>query len=201
MDQNHVRGVMNQLLYPLDGAPDLSEATAARLVDNMIEGRLFSAPVEDFAEAIDQTRQAGALHPQTAELSRRYTEPELLEFLGRVARHLDDRRPWPPPRFTKLDVALWNTFGNATPIARINRPTHQINAAVGYPFDAVPAGTGKLPVLLLRLRTGETIALIGSVDPRATSFTLLQRDPGDAAEIITHVRELTGFPADQVAPL
>jgi hypothetical protein len=201
MDQDRARGVMNQLFYPIDGAPDLSDATAARLVDNMIEGRLFSAPVADFAEAIDQTLQAGALHPQTAEVSRRYSEPELLEFLRRVARQLDERRPWPPPRFTKLDVAQWDTFRDATAIARIDRPAHQVNAAVGYPFDDIPAGSGKLPVLIVQLRTGEVVALMGSVDPRSTSFALLQRDPGNPAEVIAHVRDLTGFSADEVTPL
>jgi alkanesulfonate monooxygenase SsuD/methylene tetrahydromethanopterin reductase-like flavin-dependent oxidoreductase (luciferase family) len=97
VDPNQARGVMNQLLYPIDGAPDLTDATAERLVDNVIGGRLFAASVTDFAEAIDQTLRAGALHPQTADLSRRFSEPELLEFLRRVARHLDDRRPRPTP--------------------------------------------------------------------------------------------------------
>ena len=98
MDPNQVRGVMNQLLYPIDGAADLSDATVARLVDNMIEGKLFSAPVADFAAAIEQTLRAGALPSSAAGISRRYTEPELLDFVRRVARHLDERKPWPPPR-------------------------------------------------------------------------------------------------------
>ena len=89
MDPEDVRGVMNQLLYPIDGARDLSDATVERLVDNLMEGRLFSTPVADFAEAIDHTLRAGALHPQTAEMSRRFSEPDLLDFLRRVARRLD----------------------------------------------------------------------------------------------------------------
>lgn len=197
VDQNEARGVMNQLFYPIDGAPDLSDATAARLVDNIIEGRLFSAPVTDFAAAIDQTLRAGGLHPQTVSSTRRYTEPELMEFLGRVARALDSRRPWPPPRFAKLDVAEWPSFGSATPIARIDRPAHQLTGALGYSLDRV----GQLPVLILRLRTGEVVALLGSVDPRATSFALLQRDPGDPSEIIAHFRTLTGFHPTDITTL
>ena len=128
MDQDQARGVMNQLFYPIDGAPDLSDATAARLVDNILTGRLFSAPAPDFAAAIDRTLHDGVLHPQTAGASRRYTEPELLAFLGLVARELDARRPWPAPRFAKVDVAEWPTFGGATPIARVDRPAHQLTA-------------------------------------------------------------------------
>jgi len=201
MDQDLARGVMNQLFYPIDGAPDLGDATAARLVDNMIEGGLFAATVAEFAAAVDQTLRDGALHPQTAEVSRRYSAAELLEFLRRVARQLDERRPWPPPRFDKLDVVHWQTFGQAAPIARIDVPEHQVNAAVGHPFDEVPTGNGKLPVLILQLRTGEVVALMGSVDPRSASFALLRRGTEDPAAVIAHLRELAGFSADEVVPL
>lgn len=201
MDQNQTRGVLNQLLYPIDGAPDLSDATAARLVDNMIDGRLFSASVADFAAAIDHTLRAGALDPETAETSRRYTEPELLEFLRRVTRQLDARLPWPVPRFTKLDVSQWDTFGDAPAIARIDRPTHQITGVVGYPFDHVPAGEAKLPVLILRLHTGDVIALMGSVDPRSTSFTLLHRGQDRPGEVIAHFLDLTGFRGDDIVAI
>jgi hypothetical protein len=201
MDPDLARGVMNQLFYPIDGAPDLGDATAVRLVDNMIEGRLFSATVAEFAAAVDRTLRDGALHPQTAEVSRRYSEAELLEFLRRVARQLDERRPWPPPRFDKLDLVHWETFGHAAPIARIDKPEHQLSAAVGYSFDEVPTGNGKLPVLILQLRTGEVVALMGSVDRRSTSFALLRRGPEDPAEVIAHLRDLTGFSPEEVVAL
>jgi hypothetical protein len=93
MEQNRARGIMNQLLYPIDGAPDLSDATAARLVDTMLDGKLFSASVADFAAAIEQTVRSGALPAGTAEVSRRYTDSELLDFVRRVARQLDHRKP------------------------------------------------------------------------------------------------------------
>ncbi|MFI5898348.1 hypothetical protein ACIA5D_50570 [Actinoplanes sp. NPDC051513] len=201
MDQDHARGIMNQLFYPIDGAPDLSDATAVRLVDNMIDGRLFSSPVEDFAAAIDETLRAGSLHPQTAEMSQRYADAELLEFLHRVARELGTRRPWPRPRFTKRDVAEWAEFGDAAVIGQVNRPAHQITGALGYSFDQVPAGEGKLPVLVVQMRTGEVVALMGSVDPRSTMFTLLHRGEGDRDEVLAHFRELTGFNTNDVVPV
>jgi hypothetical protein len=201
MDPNLARGVMNQLFYPIDGAPDLSDATAARLVDNMIEGRLFAATAAEFAAAIDQTLRDGALHPQTAEVSRRYSAGELLDFVRRVARQLDERRPWPPRAFDKLDVVHWDTFGQAAPIARLELPEHQVSAALGHDFDEVPTGAGKLPVLVVQLRTGEVVALMGSVDPRSTSFAVLRRGPEDPAEVIAHLRELAGFTADELVAL
>ena len=93
MTVDDVRGVMNQLLYPIDGAPDLGDATAARLARQLIDGRLFSATAADAAAAIDRTLRTGGLHPQTVSLSRRYSEPELLGFLHRLAAHLATREP------------------------------------------------------------------------------------------------------------
>jgi len=202
MDPNEARGRMNELLYAIDSAPDLTDATAARLVDNMIEGRPFaSTPVADFAAALAQTVAAGALHPQTAEMSRRFTERDLFDFVTRVSAQLEARRPWPPKKFTKLDIAQWPSFGTATPIAQVNRPTHQINGATGLPFDEVPAGDAKLPVLIVQLRTGEVVALMGSVDPRSTQFTLLLRGPEDPASVLAHFRDLTGFRPEDITPL
>jgi hypothetical protein len=202
MDPNEARGRMNVLLYAIDGAPDLSDATAARLVDNMIEGRPFaSTPVEDFAAALAQTVRAGGLDPQTAEMSRRFAERDLFDFVTRVSAQLEARRPWPPKKFTKVDVSQWPSFGGAAAIAQVNRPTHRINGATGLSFDQVPAGDAKLPVLIVQLRTGETVALMGSVDPRSTLFTLLYDGPENPATVIAHFRDLTGFGPEYVTPV
>jgi hypothetical protein len=201
MDLDDTRGIMNQLLYPIDGAPDLSDATAARMVSNMIDGRPYSTPVAEFAEAIDLTLRAGALHPQTAEMSHRFTEPELLDFLRRVQHLLEESRPWPRPKFRKLDVTEWPSFGDATAIARINLPMHQLNGAVGRPFDHVPAGEAKLPVLILELRTGEVVALMGSVDPRSKTFALLYRGDTAPADVIDHFRDLARLDEGEIVAI
>lgn len=195
MDPDETRGVMNQLLHPIDGAPDLSDATAARMVTNLIDGRLFRPPVAEFAAAIGQVLGAGALHPQTAAMSRRYTEAELLDYLGRVAHQLEERKPWPPPLLTKLDVSLWPSFGDATVIARIDRPMHAVKGAIRQQFDEVPTADGARPVVILRLRTGEVVAVLGS-----TSFVLLHRGSEDPAEVLAHFREATTFRPEDISP-
>ncbi|MEU8813183.1 hypothetical protein [Actinoplanes sp. NPDC048796] len=78
-------------------------------------------------------------------------------------------------------------------IARVNRPIHQIEGAVGYAFDLVRDGDARLPVLILRLRTGEVVALRGSAGPRSTTFALLHRGPADHAKTLPHFRDLTGL--------
>ena len=56
-------------------------------------------------------------------------------------------------------------------------------------------------MLILRLRTGEVVALVGSVDPHPTPFALMHRGPGDTAEVVAHFRELTRFRAEDVTPI
>jgi hypothetical protein len=202
VDSNTARGLTNQILYGIDRVPDLSdEAALAACADSILNQRHFAYPAEDYAEAIDLTVRAGRLSTDAADISNRFSEDGLLDFLARLARHLDERRPWPRPAFVKLDVEQWNTFAHGKAIAQIDRPTHEINGILNKSFDTVPAGEEKLPVMILELRSGDVVALMGSVDRRSTTFALLQRDPGDPAEVIARFCEFTGFPPEDVVPL
>ena len=68
-------------------------------------------------------------------------------------------------------------------------------------LDAVPTTAGDMPVMMVRLRSGEVVALVGTTDPGSTAFTLVSRDPDDAGQIIDHFCKLTGFPAGEVFPI
>ncbi|MCW2640537.1 MAG: hypothetical protein JWP76_2843 [Dactylosporangium sp.] len=202
MDLNTLRGLSNEVLYGIDRVPDLTdEAVVAACVDSLINRRHFLHPVEEYAESINLILREGRLSTQALEMSRRYSETELLEFLARLARQLDERRPWPLPAFVKLDVAQWSSFADAKPIARINRPMMKINDILNKSFDNVPIGAEKLPVMILELRSGDVVALMGSVNPRSTMFALMQRDPGDPAEVIARFCEFTDFSPEEVVPL
>jgi hypothetical protein len=98
----------------------------------------------------------------------------------------------------KLDAQRWPEFANARAIARLNLPTHQIVGRLNKDFDTVTMGERELPVIILDLRSGEVVALMGSLEPRSTTFTLLQRDPGDAADVVAHFCEFTGIPPQAV---
>jgi hypothetical protein len=68
-------------------------------------------------------------------------------------------------------------------------------------FDQAPAGDA-LPgkyVMMLRLATGETVALLGRY-ARGEKVTLLAED-ADPAETIEHFIDATGFPANKVIPI
>lgn len=197
MDPDVVRGLINQLVYPLAGGGQLSDATAERLVDDMIEGTVFASSAAEFAEAVAATLSSGRLPGGTMQMVPRYSEAEMLQFVRRVADQLDRRRPWPRPRFAKLDPEQWIGFAGTVPIARVNLPTHEITGAVGELFDPVPAGGVTLPVMILQLRSGATVALAGTEDPLV--FTVRVRGPGTPAAVIEEFRQLTGFTAEEVS--
>jgi hypothetical protein len=202
MDPNLVRGLTNKLLYDIDRVPDLADAAMVdRLADAIINRRNLKDGVEAYAAAVGAVLSAGQLPPGSIDFTRRFSEAEILDFLGRLHRKLDSMRPWPRPRYVKLDVDRWPTFANARGIARLNVPQHQIEGLLNSGFDAVDAGTAKLPVLILEMGTGETVALMGSTDTRSTVWTLLQRDPADTATVLAHFRDQTGFTDDQLVPL
>jgi hypothetical protein len=203
VESDEAFGLINQICYRLQFVPDLSDdVVLRRAADDLINRISFLHPVEEFYEAIVFTTRHGRLSSMALDVAgERHSEAEILDFLARLAQHLDERRPWPRPAFLKLDVEQWSTFGDAKPIARINRPMHQINGILNNSFDTVPIGAEKLPVMILELRSGDVVALMGSIDPRSTVFALMQRDPGDPTALLARFRELTGFAPEDVVPL
>jgi hypothetical protein len=201
MDATRVRGLINQIVFDIDYEPDLSdEAMIERYVDAMINRRYFGSPVEEYAEAMHAVLRDGHL-PRQALVSERYPESELLAFLGRLARHLDGRRPWPRPPFVRLGTEQWASFAGATPIASIDTPMSELQAILNGLFETLPAGAGSVPVILLELRSGQVVAVAGPADARSGAFTLLQRDPGDPAEVIARFCEFTGLSPHDVVPI
>ena len=135
------------------------------------------------------------------DLSRRFSEAEQLAFLAGLHERLEQRKPWPRPAFVKIPVQGWDDLGDLAAIARINRPMFALRGVFNTGFDRVEAGGGTLPVLLLELRNGQTVAVIGSVDPRSTVFTLMRRGADDPASVIAHFLEVTGLKSEYVEPL
>jgi hypothetical protein len=89
MNADEARGRINQLLYGVDAVRDLrDDAVLARLADSIINHRGFTRPAEEYVEAIEAVLREGHLHEQTSALTRRHMEPELLDFLRRLAARL-----------------------------------------------------------------------------------------------------------------
>lgn len=201
MDSKTADGLVNEVLYGIDKVKDLgSDEVLARYADSLINQRNFLSPVSEYAEAVGRAVRAGRLPYPAEELSRRFARAELLDFLARLASCLDELRPWPAPAFLKLDIGEWDTFARAKAIARIHCPAMEISGILNRSFDSVPLAPGKMAVIILRLRTGEVVA-ITSADPRSTVFTLLHRGTGNPHEVIEHLLAMTRFSPEEIVQL
>jgi len=200
MDDDQAFGYINAMAFKVQFVPNLAdESVVDRAADDLINQVSFMHPVEEFYDALAYTVGQGRIQPQALEIVEgSHSEPELLAFFARLVARLADLKPWPRPRFLKHDIATWETFSQAKAIARIKAAETVIVGRLNNSFDKVPAGAGLLPVIVLDLRTGETVAIVGSTDPRSTVFTLMQRDPGDPEKVAGHFCELTGLPPDAV---
>ena len=203
MDELTVDGLISEVLYPFEGGFDFRDPEEPdRFAQSMIDRRYFSAGVESYAEAISRTVRDGRLPTYSREVgAARYSEQDRFEFLQKVDRRLEELRPWPRPPFVKIPVRQWDDLGVSRAIARIDRPLHRFEAIFNKGFDRVSVGEGTLPAMLLELRTGEIVAVIGSAEPRSTVFTLLQRGDGDPAATIVHFSDVTGIPVELIVAL
>ena len=202
MDALTVDGFVYEVLYAIDKVPDLHDPESQdQYVQSMIDRRYFPGRVDEYAEAIAQTVQVGQLPAHSRDLSRRFSEAEQLAFLAALHERLEQRKPWPRPAFVKIPVERWDELGTVIATARIDLPMHALRGIFNTSFDRVQVGDDTLPVLRLELRTGETVAVIGSVDPRSTVFTLMRRDGDDPASVLAHFLEVTGIDPQVVSAL
>jgi hypothetical protein len=190
------RGTINQILY--GAAPGrLDDETAERTAQAMVDYRVFVDGPAAYLSAIEQALRSGGT--LAGGLPVNLSETEFRDFLSRIRARLIAAQPWPQPRFRKLPVSQWQGFGEARPIARIDKSVQSVADRLPSIFDHVAIGDARLPVLILRLRTGEDVALMGSVDSTARVVTLLQREERDPRETIEHFTEFTGLPAEPLS--
>ncbi len=76
------------------------------MADELVRQWFFVSPVEDYYQAVVAALKSGervAFHPEQDEEAVR-------DFLARMLRALDERRPWPVPPFVELDPSDWPAF-------------------------------------------------------------------------------------------
>lgn len=185
------RGIVNQILYGAQQSR-LDDEAAQRVAQAMVEYQVFTSGPANYLAAIEQALGSGEA---LVGIPVRVEEGTFRDFLIQLRQHLVALQPWPEPRFRKLPVSEWANFGHARSIARIDKSVQGVADRLPSIFDHVEVGDTRLPVLILRLRTGEEVALMGSVDIQTKSVTLLQREQRDPNETIEHFTEFTGIEA------
>lgn len=190
------QGLINQLLYGVIFTRELTDEVVARAADAAVDYTVLGAGPDAYywaateALASDQDLEGLSKLPQ-------YDRAEIDRFLRALVVRLDELRPWPERRFCPLDPSAWEKFGNAIPIAMLDEATVRVGIKLWGRFEPAGISHPGQNVLMLRLRSGQTVALLGS-DERGAKITLLADPADDPEEVIEHFVDLTGFRADKV---
>jgi hypothetical protein len=190
------RGPINALLYGLIYAPEITDEVVAGCADAAVNYTVLGDGPAVYYQAIQEALSSGEPLDNLRQLPQ-FDEAQIAGFLRALAKRLDALRPWPEPRFVRLDASTWATFSDAVPIARLDASILRIRNIVRGVFE--PAGDDQPGryVLMLKLDTGETVGLLGSPGPKE-KVTLLTVAGVDAATVIEHFVAATGFPPDQI---
>jgi hypothetical protein len=192
----HWQGPINALLYGLIFAPEITDEVVAGCAEAAVNYTVLGDGPEVYYKAIQDALISGERLDNLGQLPQ-FEEAQIAGFLHAVATQLDALRPWPQPKFRRLDAATWATFENAVPIARLDTSILRVRNVVRGVFEAAGDSQHERLVLMLKLATGETVALQGSPGP-GEEVVLLTEATGNPAEVIEHFTEATGFPSDQV---
>jgi hypothetical protein len=190
------RGPINALLYGLIFAPEITDEVVTGCAEAAVSYTVLGDGPEVYHEAIQDALASGERLDNLRQLPQ-FDEAQIAGFLHAVATRLDALRPWPEPKFRRLDAAAWATFENAVPIARLDASILRVRDVVRGVFRTAGDAQPGRYVLMLKLVTGETVALLGAHGPKE-KVTLLTDAADNPAVIIDHFTEATGFPPDQI---
>jgi hypothetical protein len=193
------RGPINGLLYGLIFAPEITDELVAGCADAAVSYTVLGDGPEVYYEAIRAALTSGERLDNVGQLPQ-FDQAQIASFLRAVANRLDALRPWPEPKFIRLKASTWATFTNAVPIAELEASILRIRKLVRGVFE--PAGNAQPGryVLMLKLATGEIVALLGSNGPKE-KVTLLTDAGMDPTEVMRHFTAATGFPADEMTSI
>ncbi|WP_252442280.1 hypothetical protein [Pseudonocardia humida] len=184
------RGYVHQLTYGADLTGPLDDDAVERIVEGVLRQRVFTQPIEAYYEAASAALASGE---HLADLPNQ-DDAAVRDALIRIVDRLDARRPWPVPPFQQQGVEEWGALAGAPVIGRIPLSQMQVRRTLNRLFDTVEHGGGELKVLVLRLRTGQLVALRSTGAFTAPGVDLLSgAEPGSTAADFT---ELTGMPLE-----
>ncbi|WP_159080172.1 hypothetical protein [Nocardia suismassiliense] len=184
-----------QLCASMAQVQDLSGAEIiADAATDLIDRISYLAKVEEFYPALAQVVTAGAVPELAVELAGGFTEDQILDFVQRLVAELDRRRPWPKPALVSVDPETWPSMGASVPIGWVDLAISDLEWAVKAPFADVPDGEN--PLLVLRIRGGQLVALVGDAEPNPTRFLVLLPDAAeqqDPAEVTAYLERYAGL--------
>lgn len=205
MLSDRARVVIGTLLYT-GKFEQLDDVLVDRRARALIEEPLRELTVEEEYRAIDEALRSGAQLTSVIALpdfiTERHSEQDFRDFLRRLLNRLDTMRPWPEAPHREVGVGRWRDYRDARVVGRASMNAINPNGLVNYVFTGLGDGERKLYVLILRLRSGDEVALAGPWWPDSTDTAVLSNDSHRSAEdIVAALVDGTKLTAADVVPV
>jgi hypothetical protein len=176
------RGLVNGLTYAVNLDHPITDAAVESVASNVLAQRVYSDPVPSFYSAAEAALQDSEGLGDSADADRRARD-----FLRRLLRALDERRPWPEPRYERLDASGWPKLMAAPVIGRIDLTPIEVRDRVSRSFTRL---SDSRRGLILRLQTGQVVGFLASNSPGPGVEV---RSPDDPQQTRADLRELIGL--------
>ncbi|MFE2585441.1 hypothetical protein [Streptomyces sp. NPDC059378] len=189
-------GMVGAILYCLQFSRELGDEEVERISHMILEQPFYDLTAEEQYAGIEAELAAEAWE---RDLSwQPHDEPSVRDFLRRLLERLDALRPWQEPPFRSLGVGRWEEFKYGTLLAHVRLGSlaqDQIHVRI------VPGGEHGLRGLVLRLRSGDEVALVAPPLPDGYEAVLMAVPPHrPAREVIEAFLIHTGYPRGRVSP-
>ncbi|WP_205876621.1 hypothetical protein [Mycobacterium camsae] len=188
-------GPVNQLLYSLTFTREITDDIIQFNADSTIHNSTLTLGPDVFYKAINEALASGD-DLKSTQLPQ-YDHAAITEFLTAVADRLDALRPSPLRPFHQLDAAAWAKSGCTTPIALIDAPILDLTNLLNLRFSPAGSAVPGQYVSMIRLCSGEIIALLGS-SALGKKVALLADISGDPDTTIERFITSTGIPPEKV---
>lgn len=191
------RDAVNEILFGLTYTEAITDEIVQWNADSAVHFTTLTRGPDTYYQAITEALASGEPLDGLGQL-RQFDHAQISSFLRALADRLDALRPWPEPQFRQLDADTWRAFRHAVPIARLHASIRQVTDVLQKGFRPAGDADPGMQVLMLKLATGEIVALLGSYG-RDADVTLLTDAPEETAAAIDHFIAATGFPRDKVS--
>jgi hypothetical protein len=191
-------GMLEAILYCLQFSRELGDEEVERISRMILEQPFYDLTT---AEQYAGIEAAIAVDAWEKDLSwQPHDEPSVRNFLRRLLERLDVLRPWQEPPFRSLGLGRWQEFEHGTLLAHVqlySPAQDQMHARL----RTVPEDQHRLRALVLRLRSGDEVALMAPPLPNGDDAVLMAVPPHRPAQMVieaflTH----TGYPHERVSP-
>ncbi|WP_458248959.1 hypothetical protein [Streptomyces sp. MAI_2237] len=192
-------GVVTAILYCVQFSPELNDAEVERIADMVLERPFYDLTVEEEYAGIEAVLAAPDWEDDLS--WQPHAEAAVRDFLRRLLQRLDALRPWREPPFRTLEWERWEEYRTGRLLAHVRLYPPPQDPLFSR-LRPVPGDEHELRATLLRLRSGDEVALIAPPSSGTGDAVLMAVAPHrPAPQVIEAFVTHTGYARERVTPV